>query len=409
MFPRAGFPGSSTGEAVMCDHPSTIVVHGGEEREKPSGALTTPVIQSSTFVFRDTAEIREFVLKKEALEWPLRYEYGRYGHPTQTAVERKAAALEGAEQALLFSSGMAATFTTVLSFLSAGDHMIMVQGVYRRTAEFARQVLKRLGIETTFVAIDDPAGLEAAVRPNTRLLFAETPTNPYLRVMDLTRAAGVAKKHGLISVVDSTFATPINLRPLRHGFDLVLHSATKYLGGHNDLLAGLVAGPRALLAPVEELRGIFGPSSGAHDAYLLLRGMKTLELRIKKQNENGLKIARFLEQCRAVSRVYYPGLPSHPDHDIARRQMDGFGGVVSFEMEGDMDRAGRFIDRLRLPYIGPTLGGVESIIQQPALFVSPDPQKRRDSGMSDNLVRYALGIEDADDILADLNQALERS
>jgi len=391
----------------MGDFFSTRAVHAGEEKRKPYGAVTTPIVQSSTYTFESTAEIVEFVRRKEAGEPPLRDEYGRYSNPTQSAVERKMAALEGSEGALLFGSGMAAITTAILALLSSGDHLVMVQGIYRRTTDFARDFLPRWGIETTFVPIDDLAALEAAVRPSTRLVFTETPTNPYLRVMDLERLVEIARRSGFLTAIDSTFATPINLRPLEHGLDLVIHSATKYLGGHNDLLAGAIAGRRELLARIGETRGVLGAVSSPHDAYLLLRGMKTLDLRVRRQNENGLRLARFLEGHPAVRRVYYPGLPSHPDYEIARRLMSGFGGVVSFEIEGDLERTGRFIDRLRLPYIGPTLGGVESIAQQQALFVSLDPQKRRDSDIADNLVRYALGIEDAEDIIGDLRQALE--
>jgi cystathionine gamma-synthase len=273
--------------------------------------------------------------------------------------------------------------------------------------------LPRWGIETTLVPIDDPVALEAAIRPTTRLIFAETPTNPYLRVMDLANLVELARKRGILTAIDSTFATPVNLRPLEHGLDLVIHSATKYLGGHNDLLAGAVAGSRALLSKLEELRGVLGGVSTPDDAYLLLRGLKTLELRVSRQNDNALRLARFLEGHPGVQRVYYPGLPSHPDHEIARRQMiavDGqpaFGGVVSFEIDGDLEETGRFIDCLNLPYVGPTLGGVESIAQQQALFISLDPKERRQSGIADNLIRYAVGIEDAQDLISDLDQALD--
>jgi cystathionine gamma-synthase len=217
----------------------------------------------------------------------------------------------------------------------------------------------------------------------------------------------IARKHNLLTAIDSTFATPVNLRPLELGLDLVIHSATKYLGGHNDLLAGAVIGSRELLAPIKEARGTLGGVSGSHDAYLLLRGLKTLDLRLRRQNENGQRVAEFLEKHPAVQRVYYPGLPSHPDYEVAQRYMTGFGGVVSFDINGDTEKTSRFIDRLRLPYIGPTLGGVESIAQQQALFISLDAVERRKAGISDNLVRYALGIEDAEDLIADLKQALE--
>jgi len=390
----------------MTSHFSTQAVHAGEERRKPYGALTTPIVQTSTYTFEDTAEILDFMERKAAGRTPLRDEYGRYSNPTQSAAERKIAVLEGGERALLFASGMCAITTTVLALLSSGDHLVMVSGCYRRTREFALTYLSRWGIETTFVPIDQPAALAEAIRPTTRLVFAETPTNPYLRVMDLDRMVETATKHGVTTLVDSTFATPINLRPLEHGVDLVIHSATKYLGGHNDLLTGAIIGPGQLLGRIEKARGVLGGVGNPHDAYLLLRGIKTLDLRVRRQNENGEQVAGFLEEHPAVRRVYYPGLPSHPDHEVARRQMAGFGGVVSFTIDGDVERTGRFVDRLRLPYIGPTLGGVESIIEQPAVLFSLQPEERREAGLEDNLVRYALGIEDAGDLIADLGRAL---
>ena len=390
----------------MTNHFSTLAVHAGEEKRKPYGALTTPIVQTSTYTFEDTAEILDFMRRKADGATPVRDEYGRYSNPTQSAAERKIAALEGGERALLFASGMCAITTTMLTLLSSGDHVVMVSGCYRRTREFALSFLSRWGIEATLVPIDEPDVLAAAIRPATRLIFAETPTNPYLRVMDLPRMVEIARPRDVTTMVDSTFATPINLRPLEHGVDLVIHSATKYLGGHNDLLAGAVIGSSQALARIEEARGVLGGMGTPYDAYLLLRGLKTLDLRVRRQNENGQRVAEFLDGHPAVVRVYYPGLPTHPDHEVARRQMAGFGGVVSFEIDGDMDKTGRFIDLLRLPYIGPTLGGVESIVEQPAALLSLKSEERREAGIGDNLVRYALGIEDADDLIADLGQAL---
>jgi cystathionine gamma-synthase len=386
---------------------STRAVHAGEQRRKPFGALTTPVVQSSTFTFQDTAEILEFMHTKAAGERPRRDEYGRYSNPTIRAAEDKLAALEGGECALLFASGMSAITTTLLTQCSSGDHLVMVRDCYHRTREFAQALLSRWGIETSLVPPGQPEAIRNAIRPNTRLVFAEVPTNPYLRVVDLNDLVETARGYGITTIIDSTFATPVNLRPLEHGVDLVVQSATKYLGGHNDLLAGAVIGSRHALADIETARGILGGVSNPNDAYLLLRGLKTLELRVGRQNESGLRVARFLESHPAVARVYYPGLPSHPDYATARQLLSGYGGVVSFEIEGDFEAAGRFVDRLRLPYIGPTLGGVESIVQQPAAFYSLEEVERIAAGIPDNLIRYAIGIEDVDDILADLSQALD--
>jgi cystathionine gamma-synthase len=390
------------------EHLSTQAVHAGEEKRKPYGAVTTPIIQTSTYSFQDTEEILDFMQHKADGATSVRDEYGRYSNPTQTTAERKLARLEGGEKALLFASGMNAITTAMAALLSAGDHLVMVSDCYHRTREFALAFLSRWGIETTLVCAGEPGAFADALRPNTRLIFGETPTNPYLRVLDLEEMVRVARQRGILTMVDSTFATPANLRPLEMGVDLVVHSATKYLAGHNDLLAGVAIGSRALLAKIEHARGVMGGVNNAHDAYLLIRGLKTLDLRIRRQNENGQRIAQFLEQHPRVSRVYYPGLPSHPDYQLAKRQLSGFGGVVSFEIDGDFRQTGQFVDQLRLPYIGPTLGGVESIVEQPAALFSLDRGEREEAGLVDNLVRYALGIEDPEDLIADLDQALVR-
>ncbi len=385
---------------------ATLAVHAGETRPKPYGAVTTPIVQTSTYTFRDTAEIIAFMEAKAAGVPKVRDEYGRYTNPTQSTAEAKLAALEGGESALLFASGMSAITTTLAVNLSSGDHLILVEGCYHRTREFTAAFLSRWGIETSIVPIDDPAAWLAAIRPNTRMIFAETPTNPYLRVIDIPKLVEIAQAHHIVTFLDTTFATPFNLRPLHLGVDLVVHSASKYLGGHNDLLGGVVIGSSERLADIKAGRGIWGGVSNPNDAYLLLRGLKTLELRLARQNQNGLQIAQFLAQHPKIARVYYPGLPGHPDFEVAQRLLTGFGGVVSFEIAGDFSQTGRFIDALQIPYIGPTLGGVESIVQQPAALFSLDPLERKMAGLKDNLVRYALGVEAVDDLIADLDQAL---
>ncbi|MBE0635591.1 PLP-dependent transferase [Candidatus Bipolaricaulota bacterium] len=390
----------------MGDGFATKVVHAGEGRGKPYDAVTMPIVQTSTYAFANTQAILDFVEDKEAGKFSLRGEYGRYGNPTQTAVEEKVASLEGGERGLLFSSGMSAITTVFLSVLSRGDHVVIASSIYRQTVHFVRDQLSRWGVGATFLKDGEVDSLEDSIRPNTKLIFCEAPTNPYLRVIDLDRVSLIARQHGVLTAIDSTFATPVNLRPLDHGIDLVIHSATKYLSGHNDLLAGVVIGSCPLLAPIETLRGVLGCVGSPHDAYGLLRGLKTLDLRIRQQNESGQQIAEFLEAHPRVRTVYYPGLKSHPDHAVAVRQMTGFGGVVSYEVAGDVDQTGRVIDLLRIPYIGPTLGGVETIAQQQALFISRDPVKRASYGISDSLIRYAAGIEDPRDLIADLDQAL---
>ncbi len=391
----------------MTYRPSTLSVHAGEARPKPFGAVTTPIVQTSTYTFSNTAEIIEFMQAKNKGDKNIRDEYGRYSNPTQTTVEAKLASLDGGEKALLFASGMSAITTALSVLLSKGDHLILVEGCYHKTREFTAAFLSRWGIETSIVPIDDPEAWRAAIQPNTRLIFAETPTNPYLRVVDIRNLVEIARLKEITTVLDSTFSTPINMQPLDLGVDLVIHSASKYLGGHNDLLSGVVIGSKEKLTDIQTARGILGGIGNPNDSYLLLRGLKTLDLRVSQQNESGMITARYLESHPAIRRVHYPGLESHPDHAVASEQMGGFGGVVSFEIDGGFEETGRFIDRLQIPYIGPTLGGVESIIQQPAALYSLDPIERRLAGLKDNLVRYALGIEAVDDLLADLSQALE--
>lgn len=387
---------------------STRSVHAGEARAKPHHALTTPIVQTSTFTFTDTADLASF---KEAYMWGdeiERNEYGRYGNPTVAAVERKLAELDSGEAALLFSSGMAAVTTTLFSLLSAGTHLVMTDDCYRRTRQFVTQFLMRYDVAATLVPVSDYAALEAAIRPNTRLILTESPTNPYLRVVDLPRLVEIARRHELKTVIDSTFATPINQRPLEFGVDVVIHSATKYMGGHNDLLAGVVVASDYLIGGLRDTQGMMGAICDPHTAYLLLRGLKTLELRVKRHNDTGLEIARYLDGHPKIRRVYYPGLRSHPDHAVAREQMSGFGGVVSFEVDADLETTGRLVDKLRIPYIGPSLGGVESLVIQvaQATYYELSSEERAKLGISDTLVRFAVGIEDADDLIADLSQAL---
>jgi cystathionine gamma-synthase len=404
------YPARGNGMQSLVEGFSTQAVHAGEQRDTHYHSVTTPIVQASLYVFRDTADMVDYQEQMLTRGEADREEYGRYGNPTVQAVERKLAALEGGEAALLFATGMCAVTSTLLTLLSAGDHLILTSDCYRRTRQFCQTFLERWGMSTTLIPPGDYEAMEAAVQPSTRLIFSESPTNPYLRVLDLPRAVDIANRNNLILIVDSTFATPINQRPLELGVDLVIHSATKYLGGHNDLLAGAVVGPWELVAEIKKSRGVLGGITGPQDAYLLLRGLKTLALRVQQHNENGMRVAQFLEGHPKVRRVYYPGLSSHPDYAVAHEQMTGFGGVVSFEIEGDLESTGSFIDALRLPFIGPSLGGVESLVEQPAVqsYYELTTEQRQQIGISNELVRYALGIEDTDDLIADLEQALEK-
>lgn len=384
----------------------TTAVHGGEKRPRPGNAITTPIFQTATYVFRDTAELVDYMSGNVERE-----EYGRYGNPTQRIAEEKCAALEGAEAGLGFASGMAAITTTLFAVLSQGQHVIMTDDCYRRTRQFCRGMLGKFGVEVSIVDTGDYAALEAAVTPRTRVLISESPTNPYMKVVDLERIADIARRHRLLTIIDSTFATPVNQQPIAHGIDLVLHSATKYLSGHNDVLGGIIVGRRETVEAIRECQGVLGGILDPHAAYLLIRGMKTLPLRVAHQNASALRIAEMLAAHPRVERVHYCGLPSHPGHEIARRQMSGFGGVVSFEIKGDLDATSRVVDGVAIPQIAPSLGGVETLIEQPSLmsFFELTTEERLAIGIKDNLIRLSVGLEDPDDLIADLRQALERA
>jgi cystathionine gamma-synthase len=387
------------------DGPSTRAVHGGDPRPRASFSITSPVVLSSTYTFPRTSDLVAFMEGQT----PRGEEYGRYGNPTREAVERRLAALEGAPAACLFASGMAAVTTTLIALLRKDSHVVFTSDCYRKTRQFADAVLRRLGIGYDLVAPSVEA-VEAALQPTTRLVFTESPTNPYLSVLDLERLGQLARARGVKTVVDSTFATPHNQRPLELGIDLVVHSATKYLGGHNDLLAGALLGSKDMVAGIRELQGMLGAVPDPFGCYLLGRGLKTFALRMERHNASGQAIAEFLERHPKVERVHYPGLESHPDRATARRQMRGFGGVVSFELKGGLSDCSRFVDALRIPQIAPSLGGVESLVEQPSLmsFYELTAEERARLGIKDNLVRYAAGIEDTADLVRDLEQALAR-
>lgn len=384
---------------------ATSSVHAGELRQQEANAITTPIYQTSTFWFRNSKEVTDYQEGKSQRE-----EYGRYGNPTWRAVERKVSALEGGEESILFASGMCAATTTFMALLPPDSHLIVTSDCYRRTRQFINQFLSRMGVEATVVEPGNLPAFEAAIRPNTKIFFTESPTNPYLRVIDVPAFAKAAHARGVKVIIDSTFATPVNHRPLADGADLVLHSATKYLGGHNDLLAGTLTGPKEMIEPVRKALGVLGGIIDSHAAWLLLRGIKTLDIRMERHNANGMAIARYLEAHPKIKHVWYPGLGSHPDHAIAIRQMKGFGGVVTFEIDTDLAGAMRFIDATTIPYQAPSLGGVESLIELPvtmSFWDVPKP-KRLELGITDSLVRFAAGIENAADLLADLEQALAK-
>jgi len=382
---------------------STRAVHGGEREHQKSEAITTPIYQTSTFWFPNSEELiayQEGRLQRE--------EYGRYGNPTWKAVERKLCELDGAEEAVLFASGMCAATTLFLAHLPAGSHLVVTSDCYRRTRQFIREYLTRMGVETTVIEPANTEALAAALRDETALFFTESPTNPYLRVIDVAETARVCHARGAKVVIDATFATPINHRPLDEGADLVIHSATKYLGGHNDLLAGTVAGSAEDVGPVREAVGVLGGVVDTHAAWLLLRGLKTLSLRMERHNSNGLRVAEWLETHPRVRNVWYPMLASHPDHATAAHSLTGGGGVVTFDLDTDLAGAIRFTDACRIPYMAPSFGGVESLVEMPVTtsFWDVPPDERAEMGITDSLIRYSCGVEDPEDLLADLDQAL---
>ncbi len=385
---------------------ATLAIHAGEDRLRYADSITTPIVQTSTYAFKDSKEIEAYTkLGKE------RFEYGRYGNPTEQVAERRLAALEGAEACVVCASGMGAITTTILALVRSGDHIVITDDAYKKTLEFCSAYLQRFGIGCTIVPFGDYEALDRAVRKNTRFIFSESPTNPYLNIFDLVRLKKIADKHGVLTLIDSTFATPVNQRPLEWGVDIVLQSCTKYLGGHNDILGGAVLGRQELIQPTRDLHKALGGVIDPHCCYLLLRGLKTFPLRIAKANETAMIVAEYLEPHPLIKRVYYPGLTSHPHHDTAREQMSGFGGVVTFDIKGGLSTAKRFLDSLELCFIAPSLGGVETLITHPAMvsYYNYSRKERLKLGITDTLIRLAVGIEDAEDIVADLEQALRRA
>ncbi|MFM7135749.1 MAG: trans-sulfuration enzyme family protein [Planctomycetota bacterium] len=390
--------------------PSTTAVHAGEARQKPGCSITDPIFAASTYTFADTQAVIDYLEQDEPRE-----EYGRYGNPGERVVERKLAELERGEAGVLFATGMAAFVGVLMAHVSEGDEIVFFDECYHRSREFCRKHLTRFGVSYREVPTCDYAAMEAAIGPRTKFLISESPTNPHLSVIDVERFAAIGRRHGVATMIDATLCTPYNLLPLDAGVDFVLHSATTYLCGHNDLLAGAVIGSAERLEPVRNLRGIMGGINSPHNAYLLERGLKTLALRMERHNANGLAVARFLEGHPRVERVLYPGLESHPCHEVAARTLRGCGGLVTFFIKGadggpaDWRETAAVIDAATIPRIGPSLGGVESLIEQPLVmsYWNYSPEDRASFGIPDNMVRLACGIEDESDLIADLAQALD--
>ncbi|MDQ0464644.1 cystathionine gamma-lyase [Caulobacter ginsengisoli] len=376
---------------------ATRTIHGGQQHDPTTGAVMVPIYATSTYAQESPGVHKGF-------------EYARSQNPTRFAFERCVADLESGTQAFAFASGLAAA-ATIMETLDSGAHVIASDDLYGGSYRLFERVKRRsAGLDFTFIDMSDVAAIEAAIKPNTRMLWVETPTNPTLRLVDLAAVADLAKRRGLVSVADNTFASPFVQRPLEHGFDLVLHSTTKYLNGHSDMVGGVVAvGDNAELATqMKFLQNAVGAISGPFDSFLALRGLKTLALRMERHCQSALRIATWLEGRPEVRRVIYPGLASHPQHDLAKRQMSGFGGIISVDLNRDLAGTRRVLERTQLFTLAESLGGVESLIEHPAIMThaSIPPDQRAAIGITDSLVRLSVGIEDCDDLLADLEQAL---
>jgi cystathionine gamma-synthase len=389
--------------------PATLGIHGKDRLKHAHFSVTTPIVHTSNYYFEDTSAVLEFMKAKKAGRMIREHEYGRYGNPTQQECERKLAAIEGAERAILFSTGMSAVILTLMTYMKPDGHIIFTNDCYRQTRDFALNTLSKFGIAVSMVDPNAKA-IEQAIKPNTNIIFTESPTNPYLRVLDLVSIVKVAKKHKIMTVIDATFATPYNMKPLAMGIDIVIHSATKYFGGHNDLMAGVTMGKHALLNDLYRMQRMIGAMPGPLTCFLLERGLKTFGLRMEHHNRAGMAVAKMLEAHPRVEKVWYPGLASHPDRAVAKKQMKGFGSVVTFLLKGGDRETRKFIDSLELFLITPSLGGSESLVNQMSMmsFFDYPEEYRRSIGIVDNLVRIALGLEDIEDILADIRQALDK-
>jgi cystathionine beta-lyase/cystathionine gamma-synthase len=381
--------------------PETAAVHGAAQLDKKNGPVSAPIFQTSTFEVTDNDE-------QQRVTGTDRY-YTRWGNPTVTRVEETLAELEGTEGARVFASGMGAITSTVLALLKSGDHIVAQRDIYGGVTKFFSEWLTKFGIETTLVDTTDYEQYERAIRPNTRVVYVESPSNPALRVIDFAKIAALAKKHRLISMIDSTFGTPINQHPAEFGIDLVMHSGTKYLSGHSDLICGIVCGRRELMQQLWETRTTLGNCIDPHAAWLLMRGLKTLAVRVQRQNENAQQVAEFLARHAKVRRVYYPFLINHPQHAIARQQMTGGGGMVTFEVEGTGEDARRVSEAMRLFTLATSLGGVESLVSIPVLtsHAMISAEQREKMGVTEQMVRLSVGIENSGDLIADLEHALE--
>ncbi|KAG5376803.1 hypothetical protein IGI04_041399 [Brassica rapa subsp. trilocularis] len=373
-------------------------------REIVTNSITIPIVSTTTYFYKNSSELIDSKEKRIVCQ-----EYIRYGSPTNMVLEEKISALEGAESTLVMASGMCASTVVLLAMVPRGGHIVTTTDCYKETRMFIETFLPKLGITATLIDSTDIAGLQAIVNNHeVSMFFTESPTNPFLRCVDIKLVSEICHKRGTLVCIDGTIATPLNQKALALGADLVIQSATKYIGGHNDVLAGCISGSMKLVSEIRIMHNLLGGTLSPNAAYLLIRGIKTMHLRVKQQNSTALRMAHVLEAHPKVSRVYYPGLPNHPEHHIAKRQMTGFGGLVTFEIDGDLETTIKFIDSLKIPYIATSFGGCESFVDQPATRNWDVPQEERlKYGLKDNLVRFSFGVEDFEDLKADILQALE--
>lgn len=385
----------------------TKVTHVGHEPEPLTGSIVTPIYQTSTFVFPSVEEgAARFSGESEG------YIYTRLGNPTLAALERCVSALENGEKAIAFASGMSAIASVVMAIVSAGDHIVADTCVYGSVYSLFSGILTRFGVEVDFVDCSDPEQVEKAIKPNTKLIYFESPSNPVLKLVDIEAMVRIAKKHGIMTVMDNTFMTPYFQRPLDWGVDVVVHSATKYLGGHGDVIGGIAIGSKEFMGHVAEttlkdMGGVLGP----FDAWLILRGIKTLHVRMERHQYNAMKVAEFLENHKGVERVYYPGLKSHPQHELAKKQMRGFGGMIAVELKGGFEAGKTMMNSVQLCHLAVSLGKTATLVEHPASMThsTMTPEARKAAGIADGLVRISVGLEHVDDIIADLSQALKKA
>jgi methionine-gamma-lyase len=381
---------------------ATLALHAGEDRHGVNGPVVAPIARTSNFTFQNTDEMKRWAEGRSSA-----YIYTRYANPTLAVAERKIASLEGAEAGVVAASGMAAISSTLLSVLKGGDELIATRQLYGGTYRLMRDVFPRFGIVVRHVEAD-LAGIHGLVNPRTKALYVESPTNPTLRLVDLRKAAAFAQEWGLISIVDNTIASPVLQKPIELGFNIVVHSATKFLAGHSDIIAGAAVGSRTLISKVRDNIICLGGSMDPGAAFLLIRGMKTLEVRVRRQSETAMEVAKYLARHRKVARVHYPGLPSHPDHALAKRQMRSFGGMMAFDLKGGLKAARRFCDRVRVFLLAVSLGGIESLVILPIYtsHYNMSLEELRAGGVEPGTVRVSIGLEDPGDLIEDLRQAL---